>query len=83
MDRPKQGYVCDRPWLLERLNTLLSTYEQSHDDAYAQQYKPLIDTGRLTLEVDHHILSQGNRVSCNCSVVGQRSDGTNLPNTLA
>jgi hypothetical protein len=47
--RDEEGIVCDREWLLERLNTLLATYEQSHDATYAQQYEPLIEAGRRAI----------------------------------
>lgn len=46
----EEAYTCDRLWLLERLNTLLATYAQSHDATYAQKCQSLMEAGRRAVE---------------------------------
>jgi hypothetical protein len=41
--------TCDRAWLLERLKTLVSTFEQADHKAVAAQYQPVIDVARNAL----------------------------------
>lgn len=68
--RDEEGIVCDRGWLLERLNTLLATYGQSHDVTYAQQYEPLVEAGRRAVEAQSALAQPKPTPRCQVVVTG-------------